>query len=225
MKKTLFKVLSALLVVILTAAQSFAQDPQPFEIRAKIDAASGVEFVVSKVTADANGNITSFVIQETTILDFLTLPFVTQDNQGNTLNIFLPQFFWAVDVGSLGAGNPDVQIQYVDQGNPNETAGNGRAGLTKKGIVTAFRVEQSTNQQGQLVDNPVLLLSNIFNTFTGAGQTIQDQTQLVGGFLRLFVGISTGANTEPSGAEPFTALDAAGIYSGQLILTATFDVD
>ncbi len=221
MKNRLFKVLSVMLVMVLTSSQAFAQ-AQDFIIRATISPASGVAFVVSKVTADANGNITSFIVQNTTTLDFATLPFVTKDPQGNTLNIFLPQFFWAIDVGSLGAGNPDVQVKYVDQQNPNTTAGSTRAGLTKKGILTSFRVEQSTNQQGNLVDNPILLSSSTLSGFTGAGQTI-NETQINGGFLRFFLGISTGAAGEATGAEPFTALDAPGTYSGTLTLTATFD--
>lgn len=221
MKNILFKILSVMLVIGLASSQAYAQT-QDFIIRATISPASGVDFVVSKITADANGNITSFIVQNTTTLDFATLPFVTKDSQGNTLNIFLPQFFWAVDVGSLGAGNPDVQVEYVDGDNPNTTAGNNRAGLTKKGILTSFRVEQSTNQQGDLVDNPILLSSNTLSAFTGAGQTI-NETQITGGFLRFFLGISTGDTGEAAGAEPFTALDAPGTYSGTMTLTATFD--
>ncbi len=221
MKNQMFKIFSVALAVVLASSQAFAQVGN-FIIRATISPASGVDFVVSKVTADANGNITSFTTQNTTTLDFATLPFVSKSASGATLNIFVPQFFWAVDVGALGAGNPDVQVQYTDQQNPNSTAGNSRAGLLKKGILTSFRVQQTTNQQGQTVDNPILLSSNTLSNFVGAGQTI-NETQINGGFLRFFVGISTGAATEPSGAEPFTALDAPGTYSGTLTLTATFD--
>lgn len=223
MKKLMLTILSVFLMTALSVSKAQAVS-ENFTIKAAITAASGVNFVVSKVTADANGNITSFVTQDTKDLDFLTLPFVTKDAQGNTLNIFVAPFFWAIDVGSLGAGNPDVQIQYTDGLNPN-SGKNTRAGLTKKGIATVFRVEQTVNQQGNLVDNPVQLLSSPLSGFTGTGQTIQDQTQLVGGFFRMFVGISTGASSEPSGAEPFTALDVPGTYSGTLKLTATFDVD
>jgi hypothetical protein len=208
-------------VLLTTGGKAFAQK-QDFIVRATIPAANGATFVVSKITQTANG--LTFTPQATTTLDFLTLPFVTKDAQGNSLNIFLAPFFWGIDVASNGAGNPDVQIQYTDAQNPNATAANGRAGLTKKGTLTAFRVQQSV-VNGNTVDTPTVIRQGILGAFTGAGQTIQDQIDLKTGFLRIFLGISTGDPAGVAGSEPFTALDKPGVYSGTLTLTATFDAD
>ena len=143
------------------------------------------------------------------------------------LGIFLPSepFFWAINIGSNGAGNPDIQIQYSDVSNPNDDAGNGREGLTAKGVLTALRIEQ-----GDDGDEGFDLFSGVLGDFTGTGQTIDDKPDLVNGYARLLVGLSAGEVDDEgdpviAGAEPFTALDEPGNFSGQLTLTATFDND
>jgi hypothetical protein len=69
--------------------------------------------------------------------------------------------------------------------------------------------------------------SNVINgmslTEVNAFGPIQE-TAFANGFLRVFVGVATGDPTLDEGnANPFTASDQPGTYSGTLILTATFD--
>jgi hypothetical protein len=45
--------------------------------------------------------------------------------------------------------------------------------------------------------------------------------QVTGGWLRVYLGIATGAAGEPTGTELFTNLDQPGTYDGTITFTST----
>ncbi len=206
MKKLLLAVIAALAGLTLMAMPASAQ--VDFFIDAEVPAANGATFAVSQVTP---GPPEVFTPVNTFNLDFQTLTLDTVNG------IFIPSFFWVVDVGSNGAGFPDVQFAYTDTANPNGGLNNG-TGLGGRGTIAYAEVVTNTNgtQTVNLIRGESL---DDANTSGGI-----DETDYANGFLRFSVGIATGDPSLSEGsATPFTAADQPGTYSGTLTVTATFD--
>lgn len=205
MRKLLLSLIAVFGLCVIAQPASAQVD---FTIDAEVPAADGATFAVSQVTP---GPPEVFTPLNTFNLDFQTL---TLDAVNG---IFLPSFFWVVDVGSNGAGFPDVQYSYTDTANPNGGLNNG-TGLGARGTIGYSEVV--TNPDGSQTVN-LIRGESLQEANTSGGI---DETDYANGFLRFSVGLATGDPTLQEGsATPFTAGDQPGIYSGTLTVTATFD--
>lgn len=186
-----------------------AQAQVDFFIEAEIPAADGATFTVSKVLLPSE----TFQKQAAgfTALDFGMLSLDT------ATGIFVPSFFWVIDVGSNGAGFPDLEFAYTDTNNPNGTNNDG-TGLGGHGTVSYSEVVDNGNgtQTVNLVRGEALQDAD--------GATL-DETETANGFARISFGIATGnASLQEGTAVPFTSADKNGTYSGTYTITATFDI-
>lgn len=181
-----------------------------FFIDAEIPASDGATFAVSQVDPGPPEVFTPMA-PGFTALDFGLLTLDTVNG------IFVPNYFWVVDVGANGAGFPDVDFAYTDTVNPNGALNNGdglggRGTIAYSEVVTGVGGAQTVN----LIRGESLAEAN-----TSGGI---DELDYADGFLRFSIGIATGDPLLQEGtAVPFTAADAAGTYSGTLTVTATFD--
>ena len=208
MKRINLMLVAALTALAVASTPALAQ--VEFFIDAELPAADTATFGVSKVFVGPPEN---FIAQPpgTVNLDFGLLSL-------NTDGIFLPDpgFYWAIDVGSNGAGHPDVALSYTDTANPNGGLNNGD-GLG--GRATANFAEVVTNPDNtQTVNDITKVALGSVGSLPGGGI---NETQFADGFLRISVGIAVDATV--ANASPFTTLDEDGVYSGTLTITATFD--
>ena len=191
------------LAMLLIGVPVFAQ--VSFFINAQLPAASSATFTVSKVLV---GPPLVFQVQPpgSVNLNFGTLAF----NAVNGIFVTSPAHFWVIDVGSNGAGMPDILANYVDTGKPAaQVAGLGARATFNHAEITGPTGSQVTNDLGTRA------LASVTNLSI-------PETDFSDGFLRVSVGLATGLPII-AGATPFTALDQPGAYTGTLTLTATFD--
>ena len=209
MRKLALFIISGVTAVVLAASPAAAQTD--FFIDAYIPPADGAVYTVSKVTP---GTPDVFEVQAA---GFDTLDFGQLDLDAG-LGIFLPAYFWVVDVGTNGAGFPDLQFAYVDTFNPNGALNDG-SGLGGHGTVAYLEVVDNGN--GTQTVN--LIRGESLNDANSSGGL--DETQYANGFARISFGIATGdPGLEEGNAVPFTPADATGTYSGTFTITASFDV-
>jgi len=204
--KKLF-LLTALAVAVLGKA-AFAAD---FPITAFIPAATTVNFVVSQVTP---GPVPVFVNQPSLNLNFTTAG--TGMSYDAVNGIWVGSRFFAIDLAPTQAnGTPapgtygSITFSYAANVVP---AGQAAAeGLNKRATLTAVRVNANATETS-------LRKGAIGNAFANL-----TNTDVAGGFLRVYVGLATGetgANAIP-GSVPFTNADKPGTYTGTLTITAT----
>ncbi len=205
MKKLGLNLFALFAILGLTASIASAQSSETFTVQAEILPSNGATFSVSKVTP---GNPDQFQSVNTTDLDFGVLTLNTN------LGIFLPSFFWVIDVAPNGAGNPDIDIEYLDTGAPAGAI----ATLGQRGTISFAEVIPQPNNQPDQVN--VIKGESLAEA---DGDSI-DETQFAAGFARISVSTATGdPNLQEGTAQPFTALDKDGVYNGQLKITTTFD--
>lgn len=191
----------------LIAAPAFAQ--VDFFLDAEILPADTATFNVSKVLLPGE----TFQPQAPGF-DALDFGVLTLDPVNG---IFVPSFYWVIDVGSNGSGFPDLLFDYTDTTNPNGAINDG-SGLGGHGTVAYSEVVDNGNgtQTVNLIRGEALQDAD--------GATL-DETEYANGFARISFGIATGNPALQEGtAVPFTAADADGVYSGTYTITATFDV-
>lgn len=177
-----------------------------FIVSATIPSASGVSIVATEV--DSASNVFGSTV---TALNFDPMTF------NSNLGIWLPDHFFAIDVGVTGgSGSADVQVKYTGGAKPNGQV----KGLEFKATATFVKVTGPENNQVETElgnHGPKKLLNNLTSgeQFTGA--------ELIGGFLRTYVGIFPGDDQAiiNAGGEPFTNADLPGSYNGTLTITAT----
>ena len=201
MKKRIFINMTAIFVVFMFATQSFAlTGTKTFTVSASVPAATGIVINASKVDSTSN----QFTLLTGTALSFNPMTF-------NSVNsIYLPGHYFAIDVGSAGgAGIPDVTVTYTEGTNPN----NPGHGLGWKTTATFVKVVGTTETQ-LASHGPKKLLKDLSNEQIGF-------IEVVGGFLRIYVGIIPGGTNVPAGGEPFTNSDNPGTYEGTLFISAT----
>ncbi|MCD4779416.1 MAG: hypothetical protein K8S27_02555 [Candidatus Omnitrophica bacterium] len=199
-------IVSAALMLSIQAAHA-----QTFTVAAEVPVATSATFSVSRVT-NAGNTWTA----HGTNLDFGALVLVDVAAAGDPPQyVFLADdVFYAIDIGSNGVGNPDIDISYLDTANPNGTPGD-NTGLEVHGSVSWAQVIQGTP------DTVNVLGGSNYGTTNSVSGEITDES-IATGFFRVMVGMATGDEIYGPLA-PFSPADAAGIYSGTLTLTATFD--
>jgi len=180
-------------------------DTVDFAVTATVPAATGVSIVATEIDSVSNE-----FGQQVSALNFDPLTF------DSTNGIYLPDHYFAIDVGTVGgAGSPNVNVTYVEGSKPVDQD----KGLGWKSIATFVKITGSPGNEVQTdltAHGPKKLLKDL------TGEVITD-TELSGGFLRLFVGVFPGDDQEilDVGGEVFSNADEAGIYSGTLTVSAT----
>jgi len=200
-------IISSFIVVGLALAVTSVSraDVVNFAVTATLPAATGVSIVATEV--DSASNVFG---QQVGALNFDPLAFDA------AIGIYLPDHFYAIDVGATGgAGSPDVIVTYVEGAKPVGQTN----GLGWKSIATFVKVTGSPGNEVQTDMNahgPKQLLKDL----TGENVT---EAELTGGFLRLYVGIFPGDDQAilNAGGEVFSNSDEAGTYNGTLTITAT----
>jgi len=185
---------------LFLSASALRADTTNFLVSASVPSATGVSISASSVNSATN----VFTPVAGTNLSFDPLTFDT------TNQIYLPNHFFAIDVGSVGgAGSPNVTVSYTEGLNPNATG----KGLGWHASATFVRVE-TASEVPLTAHGPKKLLKDL----TGENITSAEAT---GGYLRIYTGINTGDASTPTGGIPFTNGDNPGAYNGTLVVTAT----
>ena len=205
MKKTIGLLIAAVFMVMQTGMVSAAT--RSFTVSASVPAATGVSINASSVAVPSN-TFTPLASNATT-LSFDTMTF------NSTYGYWAPNHAFAIDVGTVGgSGNLTTVVTYVEGTNQNSATGG--HGLGYKGLATfmkATTVGTSTVESSIAAHGKKRLIDLTGLTVTPA--------QVSGGWLRVYLGIATGAAGEPTGTEIFTNLDKAGAYTGTITFTAT----
>jgi len=206
----------ALGVCLFSAAASWASTAT-FTVSATVPLATGVGFTVSQVNASTNVFTTE--PQGFTNLDFGTLTYTNVGTASAPSYIFLPSYYWAIDVAATGgSGAPDTTVTYTDGSHPSgatSTLGvKGTVMFVKETYTGATTPPNETAISG-LPKQRYIDLSSLHIPYT----------DVTGGWLRAYVGIWNGNTTQtypdPANGQPFTAADAAGTYTGTMTFTAT----
>lgn len=205
MKKPVSIILAAAFMLVSTGVIWAAT---VFTLTAVVPAATGVNIVPATVipTADGTGIISYTPITGTA----LTFGTMTYDS---TNKIWKAPNFFGIDIANAGAGAPNVTVAYAEGSKPvNQVQGLGyKATMTFKKVVY---VNATTNTESDYATHPMKALKDV----TGENIT---SAQTSGGWLRLYVGISTGDKTKDTVGVPFTNADMAGTYTGTITITAT----
>lgn len=137
-------------------------------------------------------------------------------------NIFLPQHYFAIDVGINGVypDNGQISISYTDVVNPN--AAQAKEGLATHATLTFKKVTiTGVDTSGDPIEEETTLGSGKY--LLGDLPSGVTFASLRGGWLRLYAGIVNldpdAAIPDPTGAEPFTPGDLGGAYEGYITLT------
>lgn len=200
MKKVSYLLTAAVLILVLQGVGLAGAATTSFLVSASVPAATGVSITASRVNSATN----AFTPVAGTNLSFDPLTF------NATNGIYLPDHFFAIDVGVVGgAGAPSVVVAYTEGLNPN----NPGKGLGWHSAATFIRVE-GTTEVPLTAHGPKKLLKDI------SSENITS-TETTGGFLRVYAGILTGDATTPATGVPFTNADKPGAYNGTLVVTAT----
>ena len=207
--KRLFVFLVVILAVTLLPASTLCH-AEDFLVTVDVPQATGVSIVATR--NQIVGGVEEFgpVVTE---FDFNPMTY-------DSLNgIYRSSYFYAIDVAATGgAGAPDVTVSYGSESSPVGQL----AGLGSKSTITFSKVSGGPAPEDQVdavlaSHGPTKLLSQI-----EPGEAITN-TELIGGFLRLRVGVFDGGDPVlvADGGEPFSNADVPGSYSGILTVSAT----
>lgn len=185
-----------------------------FPIQVTIPSATQVNFIVSQVEGS------SFTAHTGNFLNFDT---AGAGMKFDTVNgIWTGSRYFAIDFSPSNGTNPapgnygNISFSYsgqvVPQGQPADE------GLNKRLTISASRVEGANDSQTETVVFPARAVG------VGPIPTL-NATHVGAGFLRAYVGLSTGeqVNGVPlaENSKPFTNGDKGGVYQGTLTITAT----
>lgn len=221
-------VMAAVWCMFLITNVCFAQEAvlsEDFTVSANVPTATGILPVATRILYVEDGDDEWLDDEVGTSLGFgeLTLNTFEDAVTGAVNNIFLPDNYYAIDVGVNGVypNNGQITVAYTDVLNPNATLLT-RDGLRSHGTATFKKVEiTGTNPDGSPIETETTL---------GAGKYLLGSlppgvtfTSLRGGWLRLYVGLVTldpdADIPDPTGSQAFTPADMGGDYQGYITLT------
>lgn len=192
-----------------------------------VSRAAAVDFVVSADVPPATGVSISATENHmegsTEVFGPTVIAFDFNNASGHldldTVNgIYTSDHFFTIDVAAIGgAGSPNVTVSYGSESNPvGQTKGFGF-----KSTATFNKVTGGPAPSDQVDTTMGTHGTKLLNQISG-GEFISN-TDLLGGFLRIRVGVYDGANSalNTAGGEPFTNADISGPYSGVVTVTAT----
>ncbi len=206
--KTMMVLIIGALFLVLQSISVWAASTT-FTVSATVPDPSDISMTVSSVNSSSGAFTTE--PQGTTALNFDPLTFNT------TSNIYVPDHYFAIDVGVVGgAGSPDTTVTYSEGANPNGSSN----GMGVKS--TATFAKEVTNGSGGTTETLLTAHGPKKRLIDLSGEHVTS-TEVSGGFLRMYVGVWTGSTTapaDPSNGQPFSNADAAGEYTGSLLVTA-----
>jgi hypothetical protein len=200
MKKTTGSILAALFV-LLPVAISFAAST--YTLSVDLPAAEGITVSAASVAVADN----AFTPVDTTLLAF------GQMIPNTEFGIWTPPNYFALDIAGDGPGGRVLTISYSDALNPNIDVAAGLGTKTtatfKKLIWTGATTKPTENDMSGHAQKSLDDVNKNAEVFT--------KEELAGGWLRIYVGVSTGELV----GKPFTNGDASGTYTGQITITDT----
>ena len=205
MKKTIGFLIATVFMVMQAGMVSAAT--RSFTVSASVPLATGVSMNAASVNAATNA-FTALASNATT-MSFDTMTY------NSTYGYWAPDHYFAVDVGTVGgSGNLTTVVTYTEGTNQNSATGG--HGLGYKGVATFQKVTLS----GGVTSETTIAAHGKKKFIDLTGETVTP-AQVSGGWLRVYLGIATGAAGEPTGAELFTNLDHSGAYTGTITFTST----
>ena len=205
MKRAVGLIIAA--VFMFMQAGTLSAATRSFTVTASVPSATGVSIAASSVTV--TGNVFTALASNATIMSFDALTYNT------TYGYWAPDHYFAVDVGTTGgSGNVTTVVTYTE--GTNQNAATGGHGLGYKGLATFVKetISGTTTTETSITAHGKKRLIDL------TGETVTP-AQVSGGWLRVYLGIATGATGEPTGTELFTNLDHSGTYDGTITFTAT----
>lgn len=203
MKKITLIITLLLGVILIAAPVSFAQvnATKTFTVSATIPGATGISINAYNVTGNNNPVLVSGLNLS---FDPLTYDPVNY--------IYMPDHYFYIDVQATGGpGTPTTTLTFAQGSNPN--AANSGNGLGWKGALTYAKVD-SLGVVNLLPTHPKELFKDV------NGDVVLPAELGAGSFFRAYLGLNVDS-TMPAGGEMFTLNDAAGVYDGTLLVTAT----
>jgi hypothetical protein len=186
--------------------------PQTFTVSASVPLSTSVGITVNSINSTGSPVFTPVA---GTALSFGTLTYTTT----NGINIYLPNHYFSLDVAPIGgAGAPDTTVTYTEGANPNGATN----GLGYKATAT-FAKEVYTSATTPPTET-ITALGKM--RLIDLAATHEPYTAVSGGWLRIYIGIWTGTTTapaDPTNGQPFSNADAAGSYTGSLLITAVIN--
>ena len=199
--KNILRICMIFAVVAFCATNVWASSSQTVNVNATVPTMTGGLTVnVSKVTGD--------VWTAATSVSFGTLVWHPENGtDGKPLNIFLPDSYYAIDVG------------VVDNSGTAWTVTHTRTFLANGGNNLNNKVNVSFNKQTSSTVGTELQKVSYGNSNSIA----YTKSQLAGGWLRIYYGIGTGDPAKPdaTGVTPIGLDTAAGTYAGTVTITLT----
>ncbi len=222
MKKLRWMMLAVLVMMVafVPVQKSDAlEETASFIMSATVPAATGISIIATENEIVGTNEVFGPVV---TAFDFNVDGITPPSLDFDTVNkIYISDHFYAIDVAATGgAGSPQVVVSYGAESNPAGQAN----GFGVKATATFNKVTGGPLPEDQdditMAGHGTKLLQDI-----SGGETMTP-TELLGGFLRVRVGIYDGGDTSTGGlndqgGEPFTAGDLPGPYSGTVTVTAT----
>ncbi len=196
------------LLLLFQAGTVWATDTT-FTVSATVPPATGVSIGVSSTRTLSSSY--KALAADTTALSFDPMTYNT------TYNIYFPSTYYALSIGVTGgSGTPDVTITYNEGSNPNGTT-NGF------GFKSTATFAKAVVGPGGGTTETLLSAHGPKKRLIDLNAEHVTSTELAGGFLKIYLGIwtgSTAAPADPSNGKPFSNSDAAGTYTGSLVVTA-----
>lgn len=215
------KLILAILAVFVSGTAAFANDGT-FGVSATLPEATVVTFITSKVDST-----TGIFTPASTGPDSASLSWGTSDltflpgTVADPINIWTGNHYYAIDLApSLTLGGIPAPGSYssitFDYTGETVPAGQVTGGLGARAVMTPTAVTADGPDTG--TDPDEIVITSV--ALSDADTVTLDNADLLGGFLRVYVGLYTGLPVVPN-AVPFTNGDAPGSYGGTLTITAT----
>jgi hypothetical protein len=195
--------------------------PGPIAASTTLNVATDISATVSQI--DSKGTATptddTWAAAPGGTLSFGTLSLKTGvDPQGRTWSVFLPQYYFAIDVGFPDGGMPTSKSIGVTYGSDVRPAG-ATKGLGDKATITYCKTYFAAPGDWALKKTTD---SVIEKKLLKDGNTIVTSA-IAGGWLRMYVGIVTldpaAVPLDPAGADIFSPSDITGTYSGTITIS------
>jgi len=201
----------SLKVVVMLFVLTFASSTHAvnFTVSATIPSATGVSIVATQNQVVGGNEVFGSTVSA---LNFNPMTFDSVNG------IYRSGHFFAIDVGAIGgAGSPNVTVSFGSESNPTgQTKGLGSKAIATFSKVSGGPAPEDQSENTLAAHGPTKLLGQL------SGEQVTS-TELIGGFLRLRVGIFDGGDATliAAGGEPFTNGDLPGPYTGILVITGT----
>ncbi len=226
-----FLILVLLGLSVCVYAITFAQTPTPYVAKVTMPTATGIDSIVtSKINSNGEENpaLHTWIDGDAgKDLDMGSLSPISDTKDGKKWIVYLPTYYYAIDIGLNGGLDPDASIEVKMTGhiepsgfvpNPNVDEDNG---LGTRGNITYVRTVLTSWAANTTEDNLIATRKYRYDEDVSI-----DMGDVAGGWLRMYVGTANG-NPEPLYDIPvdapdsltFSPSDPTGDYTVDLQIT------